>query len=180
MPTSIAVPSESTMPERALERHDALVAEKSQHDRAPLWENIQSFREHLKAPFYCPGHKGGRSLPPELTANWASCDLNNLPDTDTLHCPTGSMREAEQLLADAYGVKRSFLLVGGSSLGNMAAVMSCVGPGDTVLVQRNAHKSVIAGIIHSGAIPQWIVPTWDARFGISHGLVITRCATSDR
>ena len=80
------------------------------------------------------------------------------------------MRAAEQLLADAYGVKRSFLLVGGSSLGNMAAVMSCVAPGDTVLVQRNAHKSVIAGVIHSGAIPQWIMPTWDARFGISHGL----------
>lgn len=170
MPTSFEVSSKPTMAERVLARHDASIPDKSQHDRAPLWENIQDFRAHLKAPFYCPGHKGGRSLPPELTENWASCDLNNLPDTDTLHCPTGSMRDAEQLLADAYGVKRSFLLVGGSSLGNMAAVMSCVSPGDTVLVQRNAHKSVIAGIIHSGAIPQWIVPAWDVRFGISHGL----------
>lgn len=141
-----------------------------EHHRAPLWENIQTFREQLKAPFYCPGHKGGRSLPAELMTNWASCDLNNLPDTDTLHCPSGSMREAEQLLAYAYGVQRSFMLVGGSSLGNMAAVMSTVSPGETVLVQRNAHKSVIAGIVHSGATPHWIAPTWDERFGIGHGL----------
>ncbi len=140
------------------------------HDRAPLWENIQNFRSRLKAPFYCPGHKGGRSLPAELANDWASCDLNNLPDTDTLHCPTGSMRDAERLMADAYGVRRSFMLVGGSSLGNMAAVMSSVSPGDTILVQRNAHKSIIAGVIHSGAVPQWIVPKWDSRFGISHGL----------
>lgn len=143
------------------------------HARAPLWENIQSFREQLRAPFYCPGHKGGRTLPAELTANWASCDLNNLPDTDTLHCPSGSMQEAEQLIADAYGVKRSYMLVGGSSLGNMAAVMASVAPGETVLVQRNAHKSVIAGIIHSGAIPHWIAPMWDPRFGISHGLSLS-------
>ena len=145
-------------------------ASQAAHARAPLWENIQQFRQQLKAPFYCPGHKGGRSLPAELQTDWASCDLNNLPDTDTLHCPTGSMRDAEQLLADAYGVQRSFLMVGGSSLGNMAAVMSTVAPGETILVQRNAHKSVIAGIIHSGANPVWIVPTWDARFGISHAL----------
>ncbi len=140
------------------------------HDRAPLWENIANFREQLRAPFYCPGHKGGRSLPRELLGDLASCDLNNLPDTDTLHCPTGSMREAEQLLADAYDVKRSYMLVGGSSLGNMAAVMSSVAPGETILVQRNAHKSIIAGVIHSGAVPHWITPTWDTRFGISHGL----------
>lgn len=142
------------------------------HDRAPLWENIDEFRRRLRAPFYCPGHKGGRSLPPELNAAMGSCDLNNLPDTDTLHCPTGPIREAEELVADAYGVDRSFFMVGGSSLGNMAAVMSVAGPNQTVLVQRNAHKSVIAGIIHSGAIPHWLAPQWDARFGISHSLSV--------
>ncbi len=143
------------------------------HDRAPLFESMENFRQRLVAPFYCPGHKGGRSLPSELSGSLGIFDLNNLPDTDTLHCPTGPIREAEVLVADAYGVDRSFLMVGGSSLGNMAAVMAVAGPNDTVLVQRNAHKSVIAGIIHSGAIPEWLVPQWDARFGISHGLPVT-------
>ncbi len=150
-----------------------LLPSSADHERAPLWENIQSFREQLQAPFYCPGHKGGRSLPSELATDWASCDLNNLPDTDTLHCPSSSIREAEELLAMAYGVRRSFMLVGGSSLGNMAAVMASVSPGDTILVPRNAHKSIVAGVIHAGAVPQWMVPTWDHRFGISHGLSLT-------
>ncbi len=142
------------------------------HARAPLFENIESFRQRLIAPFYCPGHKGGRSLPPELQGSLGAFDLNNLPDTDTLHCPTGPIREAEELVADAYGVDRSFLMVGGSTLGNMAAIMSVAGPTDTVLVQRNAHKSVIAGIIHSGATPVWLLPQWDSRFGIGHGLSV--------
>lgn len=140
------------------------------HDSAPLFENIERFRQTLKAPFYCPGHKGGRSLPAELCADLGAMDLNNLPDTDTLHCPSGAIRDAEELLADAYGVQRSFMMVGGSSLGNMAAVMSVVGPNDCILVQRNAHKSVVAGIIHSGATPQWLLPTYDSRFGICHGV----------
>ncbi|MEQ1829278.1 MAG: aminotransferase class I/II-fold pyridoxal phosphate-dependent enzyme [Pirellula sp.] len=143
------------------------------HARAPLYDCIRVFRERLIAPFYCPGHKGGRSLPPELQGSLGELDLNNLPDTDTLHCPTGPIRDAEELVADAYGVDRSFLMVGGSSLGNMAAVMSIAGPNDTVLVQRNAHKSVIAGIIHSGASPVWLMPEWDQRFGIAHGLDIS-------
>ena len=153
-----------------LPQHQAPSQSRFNHSRAPLFENIESFRQRLIAPFYCPGHKGGRSLPAELKGAWGELDLNNLPDTDTLHCPTGPIREAEELVADAYGVDRSFLMVGGSSLGNMAAIMAVARPNDTVLVQRNAHKSVIAGIIHSGANPEWMLPQWDDRFGIGHGL----------
>ena len=142
------------------------------HDRVPLFESMEIFRQRLVAPFYCPGHKGGRSLPHELKGSLGVYDLNNLPDTDTLHCPSGPILEAEKLVADAYGVDRSFLMVGGSSLGNMAAVMAVAGPNDTILVQRNAHKSVIAGIIHSGAVPEWVLPQWDERFGIGHGLTV--------
>jgi hypothetical protein len=31
-----------------------------------------------------------------LRDNIAEIDLNNLPDTDTLHCPSGPIREAEE------------------------------------------------------------------------------------
>jgi arginine decarboxylase len=97
-------------------------------------------------------------------------DLNNLPDTDTLHCPTGAILEAERLLADAYGVDHSYMLVGGSTSGNIAALLATVRPGERVLVQRNAHKSVIAGIIHSGALPVWLMPEYNAEFGIALGV----------
>jgi arginine decarboxylase len=38
------------------------------------------------------------------------------------------------------------------------------------LVQRNAHKSVIAGLVQIGAYPIWLDPLWDNTFGVAHGV----------
>jgi lysine decarboxylase len=43
-------------------------------------------------------------------------------------------------------------------------------PGDTVLVARNAHRSVLSGLVLAGLNPVWLIPTTDARFGIPGGL----------
>lgn len=116
--------------------------------------------------FFCPGHKRGRSLDPHFAELIGQIDLNNLKDTDTLHCPTTSILQAENLLAEAYGVDKSFILVGGSTSGNMASVMAVAKPNQKVIVQRNSHKSMIAGIIHTGAYPVWINPDWDEELGV--------------
>jgi arginine/lysine/ornithine decarboxylase len=39
-----------------------------------------------------------------------------------------------------------------------------------VLVARNAHKSVLAGLVAVGARPVWVEPRWDNEFGVAHGL----------
>lgn len=145
---------------------------KDLHLRAPLYEACTSFIERNCAPFYCPGHKGGRSLEEEFLRKIAQFDLNNLPDTDTLHSPTQSILAAEQLLADAYGVPKSFILVGGSTLGNMASIVAAVRSNEKLLVQRNSHKSVIAAIIAAGAHPIWLTPAVDKFFHIGHGLSV--------
>jgi arginine/lysine/ornithine decarboxylase len=142
----------------------------AQHAQAPLLEACVTFAQRGQAPFYSPGHKGGRSLDPALLTHLAAIDLNNLPDTDTLHCPEGPILEAERLLADAYGVPHSFLLVGGSTAGNVAMILATLRPGDRVLVQRNAHKSVVAGLIHAGAVPVWLVPEYQSEFGVALGV----------
>lgn len=139
-------------------------------DAAPLFTSCQSFVERKLVPFYCPGHKGGRTFGEEFIHSIAALDVNNLPDTDTLHCPKGAILQAEHLLAEAYGVKKSFILVGGSTLGNQASVMSCVSPGDKILVQRNAHKSIVASLIYTGAVPVWLSPASDTTFSIGHGI----------
>jgi arginine decarboxylase len=96
--------------------------------------------------------------------------LNNLPDTDTLHCPEGPILEAERLIADAWGVGQSFILVQGSTSGNTAVALSALRPDEPVMVARNAHKSVLAGLVQVGARPIWLEPRWDERFGVAHGL----------
>jgi arginine decarboxylase len=140
------------------------------HDGAPLFESLRRFVERGQAPFYSPGHKGGRTLDPWFREHIAELDLNNLPDTDTLHCPAGPILEAERLIADAWGVGQSFILVQGSTSGNIAVALAALRPGEPVLVARNAHKSVLAGLVQVGARPVWLEPRWDERFGVAHGL----------
>ena len=137
---------------------------------APIYECCLEFIQHRYAPFYCPGHKGGRTLEPKFAASMASFDLSNLPSTDTLHCPTGAILRGECLLAKAYGVDKSFILVGGSTLGNLTSLLATVKPGEAILAQRNSHKSIIAGIIQAGVKPIWLYPHYDADFGIAHGI----------
>jgi arginine decarboxylase len=139
-------------------------------ETAPLYETLRAFVERQQAPFYSPGHKGGRTLDPWFREHIAALDLNNLPDTDTLHCPEGPILAAERLIAEAWGVGQSFILVGGSTCGNIAVALSALRPGERVLVQRNAHKSVIAGLVQVGAHPIWLDPQWDTRFGVAHGV----------
>jgi arginine/lysine/ornithine decarboxylase len=139
-------------------------------DSAPLYEACRDFLVTQTAPLYCPGHKGGRTLPDEFLSRIAELDLNNLAELDTLHCPSGPIAQAERLLAGAYGAKESFILVGGSTTGNIASILSACQPGSEIFVQRNAHKSSIAGVVLAGATPLWLTPYQDRDFGIFHGI----------
>jgi len=57
-----------------------------------------------------------------------------------------------------YGVKKSFILVNGSTQGNLAAFLSLFKDGDTVLISRNIHMSVISACVISGIYPSWMNP----------------------
>lgn len=101
-------------------------------------------------PFHMPGHKGRF---PSLFGNF---DPTELPGLDNLHCSRDVLRRAQNRVADIYRAAKTYFLVNGSSVGLMAAIVTLARPGDCVLVPRNSHKSVLAGLIHSGAMPVWI------------------------
>ena len=71
-------------------------------------------------------------------------DLFAATEVDSLHDPVSAIKKAQVLMADAYGVKYSQFLVNGSSVGNMAMLMSACQPGDSVILSRNAHKSILS------------------------------------
>lgn len=54
------------------------------------------------------------------------------------------------LAAEAFGADRTWFVVNGCSSAIHAAVMSCAGPGDTLLVARNCHLSVFSAMVMSG------------------------------
>jgi arginine/lysine/ornithine decarboxylase len=62
-------------------------------------------------------------------------------------------------MADAVGAEQAFFSTCGSSLSVKAAMLAVVGGHGDLLVSRDAHKSVVAGLVFGGVQPQWIRPT---------------------
>lgn len=70
---------------------------------------------------------------------------------DSLLEPTGPLREAQQLAAEAYGSRHSFFVTNGTSTANKIVTQSLVAPGDIVLLDRNCHQSHHYGMMMAGA-----------------------------
>ena len=129
----------------------------------PLVQRLVEFEEANPVSFHVPGHKNGdlSGLPLRLRSALAY-DLTELNGLDDLHESDGVIREAEQKLTAFYGSDKSFFLVNGSTVGNLAMIYATCRAGDTIIVQRNAHKSIFNAIELTGARPVFIMPEWDS------------------
>src|SRR5690606_26756317 len=77
-------------------------------------------------------------------------------------------QEAQDLMADAVHADHTFFSTCGSSLSVKAAMLTVAGPHEKLLIGRDAHKSVVAGLILSGIEPVWVEPRWDTGRRIAH------------
>jgi arginine/lysine/ornithine decarboxylase len=71
-------------------------------------------------------------------------------------------------MADAVGADQAFFSTCGSSLSVKAAMLAVAGPGEKLLLSRNAHKSVMAGVIINGTEPVWVHPQFDDERHLAH------------
>jgi lysine decarboxylase len=83
-------------------------------------------------------------------------DLPGMTATDNTFHPSGCVRDAQALAADLLGAQESFFLAAGSTLGVATALLASVPPGATVALPRNIHRSVVAGLVLSGARPRFM------------------------
>lgn len=125
-------------------------------------------------PFHVPGHKRGKGVDGEfynfMGEGPFSMDVTIFTMVDGLHHPKSCIKEAQELAADAYGVRHSFFAVNGTSGAIQAMIMSVMKAGEKILVPRNVHKSVSAGIILSGSEPVYMNPEIDENLGIALGV----------
>ncbi|MCD4812632.1 aminotransferase class I/II-fold pyridoxal phosphate-dependent enzyme [bacterium] len=133
--------------------------------KTPLFEAVINYAKGRKVTFHTPGHKHGVSVPQEFR-NFVGerifdCDLTLLEEVDSLHDPRGVIKEAQILAAAAYGADYAFFLVNGTSGGNHAMILSVCDPGDKIIVPRNVHRSVLAGIVLAGIEPVYVLPERD-------------------
>lgn len=130
---------------------------------------LASYRARRPIEFCCPGHRGGRHTDEETVALLGAGayvhDVTQVPDIDDLLNPQGAIAEAQALAADLWGAQETHFLVNGTSSGIHAAFMAVCAPGDIVAVPRAVHRSVVEGLILSGAVPRWISSDVDPSLG---------------
>lgn len=143
-------------------------------NETPLFHALMEYVDNETIPFHVPGHKKGVGVETEfkkfIGENPFKIDVTVFKMVDSLHHPTGPIKKAQELAADAYGADASFFSIHGTSGAIQAMILSVVGTGDKILVPRNVHKSVTAGIILSGAVPVFMNPELDKKLGIAHGV----------
>ncbi len=131
----------------------------------PILDTLLNHAQNKVVSFHTPGHKNGAGMLPKLKdftkKNVYYLDVTVFPEVDSLHDPVSCIKQAQELAAKAYNSKHAFFLVNGSTVGNISMLMSACDPGDSVILSRTCHKSVLAGIIISGIWPIWIQPVVD-------------------
>ena len=143
-------------------------------NRTPLFDAIKKFSTWDPAPFFIPAHKMGKGIDPRLIdfvgENVFRMDLSEVRWTDDYHGASSSILEAEELAAAAWGAARTRFLVNGTSSGIIAAICGVCGEGDEIIVPRNVHKSVVHGLVVSGAVPVYVNPEVNVSGGLVGGL----------
>ena len=136
----------------------------------PYLDAVLRYRASGYTPFHTPGHKLGKGAPAKMVEAFGlpllQIDVAVAGGVEDTRESTGLVQAAEALAAAAYGAELCIFLVNGSTSGVQSLIMTLAGPRDTVVVPRNSHKSVAAGLIFSGAMPYYVEPAIEPDWGI--------------
>lgn len=139
--------------------------------RTPLYDALKKHYQRRPISLHVPGHKNGLLIQSNLFFQHVTdIDVTELTNLDDLHSSSGVILEAETLLAELYEVEKSFFLVNGSTVGNLAMILGTIQPGETVFIQRNCHKSILNGVQLAKANPILLGPTYNAEWGVAEGV----------
>jgi arginine/lysine/ornithine decarboxylase len=143
--------------------------------KTPLYDQLIKHQKGNPISFHVPGHKFGDVVLEKGQSFFAEIlklDATEITGLDDLHSPEGVILEAENLLTGLYQTEKSFFLINGSTVGNLAMILSVIKEDDVVLVQRNSHKSIMNAIRLAKARPVFISPEYDSDYSVAGGLTI--------
>jgi len=153
-----------------------LAAEVSEKADTPFYDALRTYVAQAKDSWHTPGHAGGDSF---KNSPWVGdfydfvgeemlrADLScSVPMLDSLLHPTGVIAQSQKLAAKAFGARKTYFATNGTSTSNKVIFQTLLAPGDTLLLDRNCHKSVHHGVILSGALPVYLDSSVNRRFGL--------------
>lgn len=136
----------------------------------PLMKAIWSYNEKShEYSWAAPGHQGGVGFTKSpVGKKFYDFYGENLFRTDTgiergsigsLLDHEGAFHESEVYAAKVFGADESYSVVVGTSGSNRTIMQACLSEGDLALCDRNCHKSIEQGLINTGAVPVYMLPT---------------------
>ena len=137
---------------------------------APIAAAMKRYSADGVIPFHTPGHKQGRGahelLRELLTAEGLRQEVSLMEELDDLHAPHSCIKEAQDLAARLWHADECLFMVNGTTSAVQAMLFGTLKAGDLVMIPRNAHRSVIAGLILSGATPIFLPVDFDDEFNL--------------
>ncbi|CKG89313.1 ornithine decarboxylase [Mycolicibacterium smegmatis] len=138
----------------------------------PLLDALNEYHASNRYGYSPPGHRQGRGVDDRVLRVLGRepflSDVLANGGLDDRRSSNGYLQKAEDLMAEAVGADTAWFSTCGSSLSVKAAMMAVAGGDGSLLLSRDSHKSVVAGLIFSGVMPRWITPRWDADRHLSH------------
>lgn len=133
-----------------------------------LYAALAEYGESDYYPYHMPGHKRNRHA--GEMAGYYGIDITEVDGFDNLHHAEGILLEAQRRANRLYGAEETFYLVGGSTCGVLASIMTAVGRGEELLVARNCHKSVYHAAILQELQMHYCYPPLIRGYGICDGI----------
>jgi arginine decarboxylase len=139
---------------------------------APYLDAVVAYAFRGTARYHVPGHKGGpgadSGVRKAIGVDALAADVPLLIHGIDVGPEPRPYERAERLAAEAYGASRTWFLTNGATQGNHALCLALAPLGARIVVQRNAHASVVDGLVLSGGVPHFVVPEYDEELGITH------------
>ena len=133
---------------------------------APLLDAWLRFHEDAPTPFTIPGHKQRHDLVGDVVAG----DVPLYAGLDTMKLTGGVLADAEARAARLWGADVCRFSTGGATHANQAVALAVAGDGDTVVVSRTLHRSMLLGLVLAGLTPVWVRPEVDPATGLPLGV----------
>ncbi|HET6858507.1 MAG TPA: Orn/Lys/Arg decarboxylase N-terminal domain-containing protein [Streptomyces sp.] len=142
----------------------------------PFFKALRKFDDAHEYSWHTPAHSGGvaflkspvgRVFFDYFGERLFRSDLSiSVEELGSLFEHTGPIGDAERNAARVFGADRTYFVLHGDSTADRMVGHYCVTADEIALVDRNCHKSVLHGLVISGARPVYLVPTRNG-FGLA-------------
>ena len=144
-----------------------------------FWHALRHYvMDEAGTSWHTPGHNAGHAFSRSLFLQGfrheygamtfradLSVSVHSLGDLSKPESRT-PLADAQRLTSEIFGSAQSCYITNGSTTSNKAMLMTLLRPGETVLLDRNCHKSVHHAVVMAGAIPSYLPARFNARLGV--------------